>query len=466
MTEWLLVLLSLGLVLACGTFVAAEFSFVTVDRPTVDRAAAGGDRQAKGVLQALRTLSTQLSSAQLGITVTNLAIGFFTEPAIAQLLRGPLTAAGVPEAGVVGVSLTIALIIATAVTMVYGELVPKNLAIARPLWTARMVQGFQRGFTVGTGPLVRVLNGTANRILLAMRVEPQEELASARSPEELTSLVRRSAEKGALPRETATLLVRSLTFGDKRVADVITPRVRMVTVPASATVADVIATARRSGHSRFPVVDANLDDVVGMVHVKHAVKVAAEARAATAVTEVMVEPMVVPATLELDNLLEGLRGGLQTAIVIDEFGGTEGLVTLEDLVEELVGDVVDEHDRHSADVRRNRDGSWVLSGLLRPDEVSELCGVVLPEHADYDTLGGLVTSTLGRMPEVGDTCTAPGVTLTVERMDGFRVDRVRLEAVDGPATTATAGPEDETAGGGPDDQRTQRGQTNQRGGAR
>jgi len=220
--EVLLILLALALVLACGAFVAAEFAFVTVDRSAVDRAAEGGDRRAQGVREALRTLSTQLSGAQVGITVTNLLIGFLAEPSIARLIDGPLESLGL-SAGVVDVvALIIALVLATGVTMVFGELVPKNLAIAQPLATARAVQGFMRGFTRATRPVIALLNGSANALLRRLGIEPQEELRSARSSTELASLIARSASVGTLNPDTAELLERSVEFG-ARTAEVNLP---------------------------------------------------------------------------------------------------------------------------------------------------------------------------------------------------------------------------------------------------
>jgi CBS domain containing-hemolysin-like protein len=444
-TEWLLLLLSLALVATCAGFVAAEFAFVTVDRASVERAAEAGDRRAEGTRKALRTLSTQLSGAQLGITITNLAIGFLAEPAISRLVAGPLESAGVPAGAVPGVSIAIGLALGTAVTMVFGELVPKNLAIARPLATARAMQGFQRGFTTSMALPIRFLNGTANRIVRSLGIEPQEELASARSPEELVSLVRRSAQEGVLERPTARLLEKSLAFGEKTAGDIKTPRVRARFVDA-----DVIELTRQTGHSRFPVTGGSVDDVVGVVHVKQAVGVPVGDRQTVTVAEVMSPPLMVPESLELDPLLVLLRGhGLQMALVVDEYGGTEGVVTLEDVVEEIVGDIADEHDRPGAHVRRRRDGTWSLSGLLRPDEVGELTGVVLPEDDDYDTLAGLVLDRLGRMPAVGETVTVElppptevddldsepdetrqAAVLTVERLQGLRVDRIALAVVD------------------------------------
>lgn len=436
MTELLLIGIALLLVAACGAFVAAEFAFVTVDRARVQEAADAGDEAAAGVLEGLRTLSTQLSAAQVGITVTNLSIGFIAEPAIGRLIDSPLESIGVPQGAADGVAITIALLLATGFTMVFGELVPKNLAIARPLATARSVQRFQRSFTHATRGLIRVSNGTANAILRKLGIEPQEELASARSPEELGSLVRRSAELGTLGTETATLLERSLAFGERRAFDVMTPRGNVRLLRAGDPVSAVLQEARSSGHSRFPVLGDDRERFVGVVHIKHAMGVEPSERDKTPVSEVMSEPVVVPASLELDPLLEMLRrGGLQMALVADEYGNVDGIVTLEDLIEEIVGEVRDEYDPDDDTIRRESEGAWTLSGLLRPDEIAEAIGIELPEDEEYETLGGLIATLLGRIPEsgsvldleVGDRGEVERVRLTVTAMDGLRVDRVRLE---------------------------------------
>ncbi len=451
-----LLAISVVLVLACGAFVAAEFSFITVDRLAVEREAQAGDRSARRLLGALHTLSTQLSGAQLGITVTNLGIGFLAEPAIADLLESPLRGLGVGAGAVTAIAVVIALVIATAATMIFGELVPKNLAIARTAATAHRVAGFQRGFTRVMALPIKLLNTTANRLLRAVGVEPQEELASARSPEELSSLLARSAELGTLPDSTATLLQQSLVFGDKVADDIMTPRSLITSVREDDSLATVIAASKRTGHSRFPVVAADgpvqedgrqtgADSVLGVIHIRHAVSVREELRLTERVSAHLVTVPFVPSTLHLDPLLDTLRTtSLQMAIVVDEFGGTAGLVTLEDLVEELVGEVSDEHDRYGPPVQRRRDGSWSLSGLLRPDEVAARIGVDIPEHRAYDTLGGLLAHRLGRLPQVGDAVQLDQARLTVTHLAGRRVDRVRLmplEPADEPAGTkpATAG---------------------------
>jgi CBS domain containing-hemolysin-like protein len=442
MTEVLYLALSLLLVAACGAFVAAEFAFVTVDRASVDRAAESGDRRAQGVQSALRALSTQLSGAQVGITVTNLAIGFLAEPAIARLVDGPLEALGLPESWVRPVSIGLGLVAATVLTMLFGELVPKNLAIAKPLATAKATQAFQRGFTASVAVPIRALNGSANAIVRRLGIEPQEELRSARNADELASLARRSASQGTLDAGTAALMERSITFADRMAGEIMTPRVRMDSVSATAPVVEVVEAARRTGHSRFPVVLESDDDIVGAVHVKNAVAVPAERRHDVTVSEVMVDPTVVPESLRLDPLLALLREeGFQMAVVVDEYGGTAGVVTLEDVVEEIVGDIADEHDRLGSLARHRRDGTVSVSGMLRPDEVQSSTGIELPEHDDYDTVAGLVMQRLGRMAEVGDVVVVPlpphttddgeplpprEAELRVERLDGLRIDRVAL----------------------------------------
>ncbi|HWV26405.1 MAG TPA: hemolysin family protein, partial [Aeromicrobium sp.] len=432
MTEWILLAVSFALMLACGVFVAAEFSFVTVDRATIERAAEAGDRSAAGTLSALRSLSTQLSGAQLGITITNLAIGFLAQPALGTLLKEPLSDLGLD---VSGLSYALALLLSTFVTMLVGELIPKNFAIALPRRTAALTQLPMRFFTRSMAWPIRLLNDTANRILRAMGVEPQEELRSARSPVELRSLVLRSAEEGAIDDETADLVARSIAFGERTAADVRTPRVRVRFVEAKDTAADVIEAARETGHSRFPVIGRTPDDVVGIVHVKRAVGIEPDRRRSVRVEDITDPATIVPDSIELDPLLTLLRDqGMQMAVVLDEYGGNDGVVTLEDLVEEIVGDIADEHDRVMDRSRHRRDGSWSLSGLLRPDEVLEQTGIALPEHEDYETIGGFVHAELGRIAERGDVIELDlddegepvRVTLTVDRMEGRRVDRLTL----------------------------------------
>jgi CBS domain containing-hemolysin-like protein len=454
--EWLLLGVSVVLMLVCGVFGAAEYSFVAVDRSAVERAAASGDRAALGVRKALRSLSTQLSGAQIGVTITNLVIGFLAEPAIAELLRDPLDAAGVPRGALTGVAVALALVLATVATMLIGELIPKKIGIAVPLEAARATQRVMRLFTTAVKPAIHVLNGSANAIVRAVGVEPQEELRSARSSDELASLAGRSASEGTLDEETAHLVQRSVAFGPRTAGEIMTPRMRMAVVDANDPVSEVIELSSTTGFSKFPVIKGSTDHVVGSVHVKQAVAVPRGERSSTRVREVMVPATVVPESLRLDPLLSLLRGeGFQMAIVSDEYGGTAGVVTLEDVVEEIVGDIADEHDRSGARLRQRPDGSWIVSGLLRPDEVLDATGLALPEHEDYDTVAGLLVQHLGRIPQRDDSVDValPPVLpedddeepilehahLHVVRMDGLRVDRIAIQRRPGPPPTSPEG---------------------------
>jgi CBS domain containing-hemolysin-like protein len=401
-----LLLLGVGVLLILGTavFVAAEFSLVTVDRAQVAQQAAAGDARSKALLGGLKSLSTQLSGAQVGITVTTLALGYVMEPSLAAIIAGPLEHLGLASGAAESVAVVLALVVATVLSMVFGELVPKNLAVAEPLATAKAVVTTLRVSTWFFRPLIWVLNGVANGVLRVFFIEPQEELRSARSQEELQSLVRRSAAQGTLAQPTAGLLSRSISFSGKTAADVLTPRTRVHFVRATESANAVLTAAGATGHSRFPVSGADSDDVVGLVHLKRALSVAPEERSVRPVEQLMVQAPVVPASTPLDDLLDLLRGqGLQMAVVTDEYGGTAGILTLEDVVEELVGEISDEHDSRDPRAARQYDDTWLLPGDLRPDEIAEITGVSLPESGAYETVAGLVMARLGRLPDPADT---------------------------------------------------------------
>jgi CBS domain containing-hemolysin-like protein len=431
-TSLLLLAVAVLLIAANAVFVAAEFSLVTVDRRQVRERAGAGDRAATGIDRALARLSTQLSGAQLGITVSSLLVGYLAQPAVADLIRPVLDGrVGAGVATTVAVGLALALV--SAVQMVLGELFPKNLAIARPYGVARLVVPPQRAFTRAARPLIRLLNGAANQVLRRLGVEPQEELEGARPAQELASIVRRSADKGTLPAETAALLERAVGFATARADDVMTPRVRMVTLDEHDSVDDALRRSRESGLSRLPV-RRGADEVLGVVHAKTALGVPREDRDSTPAMAVATDPVLVPASLDLDRLLGRLRRGVdRLAVVVDEYGGVAGVVTLEDLVEELVGEVHDEHDvGHYEPVRQEEDGSLDLAGLLRPDELREI-GLPVPDSDEYQSLGGFLAERLAHVPREGDEHTEDGWRLEVLRSDGLRVDRVRAHRVDEPA---------------------------------
>jgi CBS domain containing-hemolysin-like protein len=428
-----LIMLAVGLVLTVGTglFVASEFALVNLDRNDLEARQAQGEKRLGPTIKALKITSTHLSSAQLGITLTTLLTGYTFEPAISSLLREPMLSLGLPEAFVGGAGAIIGIFLATVFSMIIGELVPKNFALALPLATAKVVVPFQTVFTAVFKPVILLFNNTANAIIRSFGIEPKEELSGARSAEELSSLVRRSALEGVLDLDHAQLLSRTLRFSDHTAADVMTPRVRMRTVGAGETAEQVVELAITTGYSRFPVIGRDSDDILGVLHVKQAFAVSLDRRGSITAADLMVEALRVPESMGVDSLLGLLRQqGLQVAVVSDEHGGTAGIVTLEDLVEEIVGELEDEHDRARVGVVRSG-RSLTFDASLRPDELRERTGVVVPDGEEYDTLAGFVTDQLDRIPELGDEVPVNTGVLRVERVVGTHVERLRYTPTEG-----------------------------------
>jgi CBS domain containing-hemolysin-like protein len=424
--EWLLLAAGLLLIAGTGFFVAVEFSLIALDQATVQRAIDDGDDGAIPLLACLKSLSTQLSSCQLGITLTTLLTGYVMEPSVGKLLEAPLAAVGLPDVAVASISLVLAMVLATLLSMLLGELVPKNMAIALSFPVGRALARPQLIFTAVFKPAIVVLNGFSNKVLHVFGLEAKEEISGARTPAELASLVRRSAAMGTLDAGTANFVARTLNFSTRTAADVMTPRIRVETIEADQPVSDIVDAARRTGYSRFPVIGESADDIRGLVHVKKAVAVPWDRRQNLEAGAIMTEVLRVPETIHLDALLAELReGNLQLAVVLDEYGGTAGIATLEDLVEEIVGEVSDEHDKVRPGLLQSASGDWYFPGLLRPDELSEqIPGLTVPDEAAYETVGGYVMSKLGRIAAVGDTVPVDGGTLSVTRMDGRRIDRI------------------------------------------
>ncbi|WP_296648723.1 hemolysin family protein [Rhodoluna sp.] len=426
MNDWLM--LGVGIVLTIGTglFVASEFSLVNLERSDLEARRERGERGLSNSIRALTKTSTHLSGAQLGITLTTMLTGFLAEPALTSLLKPVLIGLGIGESMLDGVGLALSLFIATLFSTLIGELVPKKLALTIPLQVNKFVVGFQIVFTWIFSGMIFVLNKLGNAIVRSIGIEPKEELSSTRTAEELSALVRRSASLGALDAQTATLLTKTLALSQLVAADVMTPRPRMHILDKSATMTDLIQASVKTGHSRFPIVDGGSDDIIGVAHIKQAVAVPREKRNEVRVSAIMVEAPRVPETMSLEALMVDLRAkGLQLAIVVDEYGGTAGLATLEDLVEELVGELADEHDRAKAGVTRGANSSVLFPGMIRPDELREMA-IKVPADGAYETVAGFMMSKLGRIPAVGDQVEIEDGILRVERMDDRRVDRVRF----------------------------------------
>ncbi|MFI6942526.1 hemolysin family protein [Streptomyces sp. NPDC050418] len=431
MSEVLLLVLAVVLTLACAVFVAAEFSLTTVERGALEQAAEAGERGAGGALRAVRSLTLQLSGAQLGITVTSLVIGMLAEPSLASLLRGPLTALGLGGAAST-VATVLGVALSTVVLMVVGELVPKNWAISRPLAVAKVVAGPQRGFTTAFGPFIRHLNGTANRFVRRLGLEPAEELASVRTPDELIALARHSAAEGALEEDAAELFVRTLHLSELSAENVMTPRVDVRALEAHTTAADAANLTYATGLSRFPVYRGGLDEVIGTVHIRDVLALEPAERATTPITALVTDPLLVPDSLPADRLLERLRATRTMAIVIDEYGGTAGVATVEDIVEEVVGEVRDEHDPvETPDLRpAGTDATgrvqWEAEGGARMDQLAGI-GLRAPE-GPYETVAGLVATRLSRIPDQGDALDVGGWRVDVLAVEHHRAGRVRITA--------------------------------------
>jgi hypothetical protein avisC_01808 len=436
--KWLMIVLGVLLTAGTAVFVAGEFALVALDPSVVDARAQAGDKRAGRVAKALRHLSTLLSGAQVGITLTTILLGYTMQAALNQLLSQWLS----PWLGqtlAATIAVVSALIVVNAFSMVFGELIPKNATLADPLAAAGFVTPFITGFTWLFRPLVDLLNGMANAILKRFGIEAAEEASGARSASELTALLRRSAEEGTLDRATARLLTRSIGVDELSAVDVMTDRGRIHWLEESSTAADLVALASQTGHSRFPVFGDSPDDVLGLVNLRRAIAVPYERRAQVPVTSssIMTPAPRVPETMPLASLLVELRGygeqeyfGLQMAIVVDEYGGTAGVVTLEDAVEEIVGEVSDEHDRRRAGIHLDSAGRWIAPGWSRPDEFTARTTIRIPDDGPYETLGGLVMNELGRIPQIGDEVTLPTCTILVDAMEGRRVTRVRITPVE------------------------------------
>ena len=417
MNDWLMLAFGLALTVGTGIFVASEFSMLNLERNEIEARAERGEKGLSSTIRALKRTATHLSGAQLGITLTTMLTGFLAEPALSHMLETSVSPV---------FALVLTMFITTLFSTLFGELVPKKLALTLPLEVNRFVVNFQLAFTLVFSWMIAILNAAGNGIVRAMGIEPKEELSSARTAEELSSLVRRSASLGALDAQTATLLTKTLALSQLVAADVMTPRTRMASLHKDDSVADVIELSIKTGYSRFPVIEDSSDDVLGVVHVKQAAAIPREKRASVPVTAILVESLRVPETMRLETLMVELRAkGLQLAIVVDEYGGVAGLTTLEDLVEELVGELVDEHDRAKAGVTRGANSSILFPGMTRPDELLEMA-IKVPADGAYETVAGFMMSQLGRIPAVGDSVEIEDGILKVERMDGRRVDRVRF----------------------------------------
>ncbi|MFF0269360.1 hemolysin family protein [Kribbella sp. NPDC004536] len=403
----MLILAGLGLILvltvATGYFVSQEFAYVAVDRSRLRTLAEDGDAAAARALKVTERLSFMLSGAQVGITITALLAGYFAEPYLGEGLEHLLGAAGVPQSVGLSISVILALLLATIIQMVLGELAPKNLAIARAEAIALRLSRSTLMYLTLAGPVIHLFDSASNRILRRVGIEPVEELPQGATPQELDRIIETSYEQGLLDEDTMRLLDRGLDFRGRTAGEAMVPRVDVVTVHRDEPLTRVVE-LQDTGHSRFPVVGESVDEVVGVVAIGDVVELDPADRATIAVGSLASPPVAVPTTLPLPGVLERLRvARRQLAIVVDEYGGFAGIVSLEDIAEELVGEIRDEDDLPETRLVQGGDGSWVVPARWRLDEVEGATGVPLPTSDDYETVSGLVMARLGRIPDVGDT---------------------------------------------------------------
>ncbi|MCT9104874.1 hemolysin family protein [Streptomyces mirabilis] len=429
------------LVLTAGTgyFVAQEFAYVAADRLALAREAAAGDRRATRALKVLERLSFMLSGAQLGITVTGLVVGFLAEPSVSALLDPVLTGIGTPDGAVTGISVVLAFVFATVLQMVLGELAPKNLALAVPERLAKALAGSTLAYLKVVGPVVRLFDGAADKLLRKVGIEPVEELHHGATLEELGHLIGESHEHGQLPRETAELLDHALEFSDRTLDEVMVPRADAVFVRRDATATEAVQLIAKYGHSNYPVLGDHPDDITAVLGVRELMRLPADRLTRTTAGALGRAPLL-PDTLPLPEAVAQMRAhDDEFAVVLDEHGGVAGVVTYEDIVEELVGDIADETDTVKEIAVADGEG-WLVDAGRRLDEVAEATGIDLPEEDDYDTVAGLIVDRLGRFPAIADrvhVALSDGgrVSIDVRALDRHVPERVRLQRL--PATDRT-----------------------------
>jgi CBS domain containing-hemolysin-like protein len=416
------------LVLVNGFFVAAEYALVSVRPTRVEELLQQGRSGARSVKLSLERLDHFIAATQLGVTVASLSLGWLGEPALAGLLDPLLSL--LPAAWVGAASHTLSAIIAfvaiTFLEVVVGELVPKSVALQRTEAIALVVAGPTRLIGLILTPFIAIINGAGNLLLRAFGLNPASGQESLHSEEELRLLVQASGEGGALEVGQSDMLAAVFDFGDLTASQAMVPRTEMVAIAAGASLDEFIQYAIKHPFTKFPVYEGNLDHILGIAHVKDLVRVQHDERRAATVRGLIREALFVPDTIRLDDLLQQFRASRQhIAIVLDEYAGTAGLVTLDDLMERLVGEVADPFDKSAPDIQRLPTGAYLVNGLTSIDDVNDHLGLEL--HDDfYDTIAGFVLGHLGRMARVGDTVEAGGVKLKVEALDGLRIARLSV----------------------------------------
>lgn len=424
-------LVAVALLAVNAFFVGAEFAFVTARRAKMEELAEGGNRRAKIAVAATRELSFMLAGAQLGITMASIGLGYVAEPAVASLIEQALTPfVSLPSALLHTISFIVALSLVLYFHLVVGEHIPKNIAIAKPdaslLWIAVPFNFYATLFR----PFIRLLNGLANGALRLIRIHPKDELFSAASPGDVASILRVLNKEGVIKDFQHRMLSGTLTLHSLDAESIMVPRTEVIAVPIQATVAEIERVVVETERTRLPVFEGDIDNLIGFVHAKDLLRTSGSSNDRPVPRRLIRELLLVPPSKKLSGLLGDMRSArVHLAAVIDEHGGTAGIVTLEDVLKEIVGEILDESGGQADKVRRVGPNRFLVPGKLRPDELESATGVVLPE-GDYETLGGFIMQELGRLPREGDEVRCQTATLKVQRMNDRQVQHI--EVVYGP----------------------------------
>ena len=419
---------SILLLLANGFFVGAEFALIAARRTRIEQLADEGSAPAITALKSIREVSFMLAGAQLGVTMASLGLGFVAEPAVAHGIEAGLgNVVALPIGVLHTLSFVIALTILVFFHMVIGEMAPKNIAIAEPEKTALFLAMPMRAYVNVFRPFIHLLNLLANASVRLLGIEPKDEMLDVHSSREIASMINRSAEEGMLEDFKERLLSGAIELGDRDAGSAMVPRTEMTAIPDSVAPRDIERLVVETGHSRFPVYHDDLDDVVGFFHAKDLLKVPDDRRDLALNRDLIRTVLIVPESRKLRPLLLDMRREhTHFALVIDEHGGTAGIVTLEDLLEELVGEIRDEYDVSELGVERLGDARYLAPGSLRIDEAADHLGVELPE-GEYETIAGFLMDRLGRIPKRRDSVDHDGWRLRVRTMYRRRVVQVLIE---------------------------------------
>ena len=418
--------LALFLIAANAFFVAAEFALVASRRTRIQELAEAGHKRAKLALTTVKSLDRYISATQLGITAASLGLGWIGEPALAGTIEHAFGGLPSPFSQILThtVAGTTAFLIITFLHIVLGELAPKTLALVHPEETSMWLAGPLIGFAKATNPFIWVLNGTANALLRLFGTRPLSEAERVHRPEEILMLARQSKESGELDEEDMRLIEGVFEFSEKNLRDVMTPRTDVVALPLDISIEQAAQRVTEAMRSRYPVYRESLDDIVGVVHVKQIFGALLHEDSGS-VSSLMREPLFLPGTREVEDALADMRRlRVHIAVVIDEYGGTAGIVTMEDLLEEIVGEVYDEYDEGTAPITAVT-GGVIVPGDAEIEDLDKQFGMLASDQ-QYQTVGGLVFGHLGRLPRPGDRIQLDDLTITVLKMDRQRVAEVRL----------------------------------------